>query len=238
MACLGVTAVQAQQPPPPPASAQPQPSQPPRRARVVTKLQGFELIDTAKIDKQTTVAGASRGTTTALAVAPRLGRVYAVRPTLTWTIAGPADATFTVRVYNEDEEVVHEATVNERRYAYRGPSLKAGKIYYWTVELMSPDTRSPMTGMRVVDAGERADIARQLEAVAGEDEAAHLARARVFVEHRVWYDALAETDAAIAASPASAAAHEQRGLLLAQLPALQALADAEFARADALARVR
>jgi hypothetical protein len=189
------------------------------------------------MDKQTTVAGASRGTTTALAVAPRLGRVYAVRPTLTWTFDGPADATFTVRVYNEDEEVVHEATVKERRYAYRGPSLKAGRTYYWTA---ADGFRHAFAhdGHGVVDAGRRADIARQLGAVPGEGEAAHLARGQSVRGAPRLCDALAEVDTAIAASPASAAAHEQRGLLLAQLPALQALADAEFARADALARVR
>jgi hypothetical protein len=221
------------------ASAQ-QPAAPPpaRRPHVVTKLQGFELTDTSKMEKQTTVAGASRGAKHAVPLAPRLGRVHAARPALSWTAAVASGTTFLVRVYNEDEDVVHEKTVDAQTYLYDGPALRPGKTYYWTVEVTgAAASRSPMTGMQAVDASDRAVIDRELPAEA-QDESGHLARMKVFVDHRVWFDALAEADAAIAAAPSSAAAHEARGQLLAQLPALETFAQEEFGRADALARGR
>jgi hypothetical protein len=229
-----------QQPPPP---AKPAPATAPkastRRARVVTKLEGFELAKTADIDKQTTVAAASRGSRTPLPIGPRLARVHSPEPVLTWDFEGAADTAFTVRLYNEDEEPVAETTVTGRSYRYGsiGPSLRPGQTYHWTVEVAGmPQSRSEMAGLSMVDADERAAIAARLAAVPADGKTGALARARMFVEARLWYDALAAYDAAIAASPDSADAHEGRGELLAQLPAFQTLADAAFSTADALRR--
>jgi hypothetical protein len=222
-----------------PPAAKPQSATTSKRPRVVTKLDGFELMDTGKMEKQTTVAGASRGPLGPDLIAPRLARLYSTEPPMTWTFDGPTEQAFTVRVYNEDEDMVHETTVHQRVYRYgaHGPSLKAGKTYYWTVEVAgAPESRSALAGLKVLEGAERARIATQLEAAPGDAEAAHLARAAIFVQHRLWYDALGEYDAAIASSPTSAVAHEGRGELLAQLPSLQALADAEFTKADALGR--
>jgi hypothetical protein len=205
----------------------------------VTKLEGFELAKTAALDKQTTVAAASRGSRTPLPIGPRLARVYSPEPVLTWDFAGPTDTPFTVRLYNEDDEPVAEATVTGRSYRYgsQGPSLRAGRTYHWTVEVTGmPQSRSEMTGLSMVEAAERAAVAARLASAPADDKAGPLARARIFVEYRLWYDALAAYDAAIAATPASAEAHEGRGELLAQLPAFQTLADAAFSTADALRR--
>jgi hypothetical protein len=227
----------------PPQSAKPAPvttqKESKRRTRVVTKLDGFELAKTAVIDKQTTVAAASRGSKTPLPIGPRLAKVYSPEPVLTWDFEGAADTAFTVRLYNEDEEPVAETTVTGRSYRYGsvGPSLRPGQIYHWTVEVAGmPTSRSEMAGLSMVDAEARAAIAARLTSVPADDKSGVLARARMFVEARLWYDALAAYDAAIAASPDSADAHEGRGELLAQLPAFQALADAAFEKADALRR--
>lgn len=235
--CFGFVGAPARSAQPPSQGTPPAASQP-RRTHVVTKLAGFELTAASKVDTQTTVAGASRGTKTVVPLAPRLGRAVGAQPVLTWMLDGAGGAAFLVRVYNEDEDVVYEATVSDVRYTYQGPPLRPGKTYYWTVEAVGArDTRSSMTGIRLASAAERLEIERQLPAATA-DEAGHLARAKVFVDRRAWYDALAETDAAVAAAPSSAAAHELRGQLFAQLPALQAMADVEFAKADALGRGR
>ncbi len=230
---------QAQQPakPPAPAPATAAPAAP-RRARVVTKLEGFDLTDTAKMDKQTTLAGASRALPTPIPSAPHLAKLYSQAPVLQWTWQGAADARYTIRVYNEDEEPMHEATVDRRSYNYHGSPLKAGRTYYWTVEPAGqPNSRSPMAGMKVVDPVERAAIDTQVPTLTTDDANNHLARAKVFVAKRLWYDALAECDAAIGADPRSAEAYEQRGQLFAQFPSFQHLADADFAKADSLAGV-
>lgn len=227
----------------PPQSAKPAPAttqkESKRRTRVVTKLDGFELAKTAVIDKQTTVAAASRGSKTPLPIGPRLAKVYSPEPVLAWDVDGAADTSFTVRLYNEDEEAVAETTVTGRSYRYGsiGPSLRPGQTYHWTIEVAGmPQSRSEMAGLSMVEAEARAGIAARLAAVPADDTSGALARARMFVEARLWYDALAAYDAAIAASPDSADAHEGRGELLAQLPALRALADAAFEKADALRR--
>lgn len=227
----------------PPPSAKPAPAttqkEPKRRTRVVTKLEGFELAKTAVIDKQTTVAAASRGSKTPLPVAPRLAKAYSPEPVLVWDFDGAAETAFTIRLYNEDEEPVAETTVTGRSYRYGsiGPSLRPGRTYHWTVEVAGmPQSRSEMAGLSMVDAEGRTAMAARLAAVPADDKTGALARARVFVEARLWYDALAAYDAAIAASPDSAEAHEGRGELLAQLPGFQELADAAFEKADALRR--
>jgi hypothetical protein len=236
MLLLAWGGLQQTQPPAQPPTPAPAATAAPRRAHVVTRLEGFELTDTAKMDKQTTLAGASRGLPAPVPSAPHLAKLYSQNPVLQWTWDGSADARFLARVYNEDEESIHEATVDGRSYTYQGAPLKAGRTYYWTVEHAGqPDSRSPMIGMKVVDSSERAAIATEMQALAAGDAAGRLARAKVFIARRLWYDALTECDAAIAADPRRAEAYEQRGQLFAQFPSFQRLADADFAKADALA---
>jgi hypothetical protein len=215
--------------PAPPATS----STAPRRQHVVTKLSGFDLADATSMARQTTMAGASRGGTTLTPLAPRLGRVFGSKPTFYWI---EADASATVRVYNEDEEVVHEASAAGGRYVYDGPALRAGRTYYWTVERAGvTGSRSDMVGLRMVDAAERTEIASALPAAEPGGASAHLARAQLFVDRRLWYDALAAYHDAVAETPTSAPAHEGLAVLLGQLPQATALSDAEFAAADAIA---
>lgn len=237
LVCAGLQAAQQPAKPPTPA-APPATAAAQRRARVVTKLEGFELTDTAKMDKQTTLAAASRSSPTPIPAAPHLAKLYSQAPMLQWIMAGAGDVRYTVRVYNEDEEPIHEATVDSRSYKYQGSPLKAARTYYWTVERAGqPGSRSPMAGMKLVDPAERAVIDTEVRALAADDATGHLGRAKIFITKRLWYDALAECDAAIGADPRSAEAYEQRGQLFAQFPSFQHLADADFAKADSLAGV-
>ena len=72
-------------------------------------------------------------------------------------------------------------------------------------------------------------------ATAGDPYDEGLARARVLVERRVWYDALGVYTDLVARFPDRPEAYEQRATLYAQIPATLAQAEEDFARADALA---
>ncbi len=52
----------------------------PGRKRIVTDLSGFDLLEPGKLQKQTTVVGATRGLPRPVALAPRLGKVYGTNP--------------------------------------------------------------------------------------------------------------------------------------------------------------
>jgi len=64
------------------------------------------------------------------------------------------------------------------------------------------------------------------------------APALFFMRHRVWYDAIASYTDLIARFPARTELYEERGMIYAQLDVTQALADADFAKADELVGAR
>ena len=212
----------------------------PRRQRVITDLSGFELVDTTKVNTQTIVVGATRGSDDPIPMAPRLGMAYGATPLLTWGFWRGAGG-FVVTIWNEVEEQVHRTEVshNSFRYPPDAPALEPGRFYYWTVSasmaLMAGGTSAPV-GVLMVPSPQRDRIQVELDRLEGLDPyAAGLARARIFTRHRVWYDAIAEYTDLIEAYPDRAELHEERGMIYAQLEVTQALADADFARADELA---
>ena len=80
------------------------------------------------------------------------------------------------------------------------------------------------------------EIRAELDTLRGlEPYTAGLARARLFLRHRVWYDAIAAYTDLIEAYPYRAELYEERGMIYAQLDVTQELAEADFARADELA---
>lgn len=84
-------------------------------------------------------------------------------------------------------------------------------------------------------AGQRGEIERDLAKVSSSDDYARgLGRARVFTEHRLWYDALAAYADLIARYPERAELYDERGSIYAQLEVTQKLAEADFARAEEL----
>ena len=85
-ALAAAVAAAAQDPPKPSPSPSPSPGkdQPRRRARVVSDLSGFELLDAARLADKPTVAGATRvlGAKAPVIVAPRLAKLHGARSLL------------------------------------------------------------------------------------------------------------------------------------------------------------
>ena len=215
------------------------PPERPRRQRIITDLSGFDLVDTTKVNTQTIVVGATRGSDDPIPMAPRLGMAYTANPVLTWDLWRGAGG-FVVTIWNEYEERVYRAEVSRKSFRYPpdAPALEPGEFYYWTVSasmaLMAGGTSAPV-GVLMVPSPQRDRIQVELDRLEGLDPyAAGLARARIFTRHRVWYDAVAEYTDLIEAYPDRAELYEERGMIYAQLDVTQALADADFAKADEL----
>lgn len=231
-------AQQKQQAPPPAQSSKKSPEKP-KRQRVVTDLSGFDLLEPKKLKRQTMVVGATRGLPRPVALAPRLGKVYAADPVFAWSYEGKAQE-FLFVLWNDAKEEVFRAQVTGSSYRYpsEAPRLQAGKTYFWTVEAVSAllgASPSAPVGFLVVSPEQHKEIEQALtRAGGGNSYEAGLARARVFTDHRLWYDALAAYADLIAHHPGRAELYEKRGTIYAQLEATQGLADADFTRAEEL----
>jgi len=205
------------------------PPEKPRRERIITDLSGFDLLDTTRVKTQTMAAGATRGTVAPLALAPRLGKAHGTNPLFTWNHEGGAQ-TFVFTLWNDAQEEVYRAEVSGRslRYPPDAPALEPGRTYLWTV--------SAPVGILMVAPDQRETIQAELDFVGNFDlYTVGLERARIFTRHRVWYDAISGYTDLIARFPNRAELYEERGMIYAQLDVTQALADADFARADDLA---
>lgn len=221
-----------------PAQAKPAEAKKPR-ARVVTDLSGFDLLESSKLKKQTQVAGATRGMASPIALAPRLGKLYGDQPTFSWKFEGKAkNFLFVLQDDAQTELFRAEVTGYEYRYPATAPALEPGKTYFWTVEVASAmlgGQPSAAAGLLRLNAAQRAEVEKDLTAAATTDPyQSGLARAKVFTNRRLWHDAIGAYSDLISRYPDRAELYEQRGMLYAQLEATKALAEQDFARADQL----
>ena len=212
--------------------------QPRKRQRVINDLSGFELLDAAKLRDKPVVAGATRdlGSEPPVILAPHLARLHGVSPVFAWRHAGER---FAFVLSDELGQDVFAAEVTGHSYAWPAgaPRLVDGQTYLWSVRPAGgPATAlASMAAVVVVTPAEREAVDKALAAVTISDPYdAGLTRARALMERRVWYDALGALADLIERSPDRPQAYELRALLFAQIPATQAEAEADFARADEL----
>jgi hypothetical protein len=246
-ALLALTILRAnQQPPPAVEKANPadQPSKgkekpKPQRKRVVTDLSGFDLLEPSKLRRQTTVVGATRGLPRPVVLAPRLGKLYGSNPTFAWSYEGKA-SNFVFILWNDAKEEIFRAEVNGSTYQYppTATELKAEKTYFWAVEAAVPimgSSQSAPVGFIMVSPSQRDEIEKRLRQAASTDPyQAGLARARVFTDYRLWYDAVGAYSDLIARYPDRAELYEQRGTIYSQLDVARTLAEQDFAQAEEL----
>ncbi len=90
-------------------------------------------------------------------------------------------------------------------------------------------------GIQVVSATERKEIDKALAAIpTGDAYQAGLARAELYTQHRLWFDAIGAYTELIAKYPDRAELYGQRGKIYSQVDATSKLAAADAARAAAL----
>jgi hypothetical protein len=208
--------------------------------RLVVDLSGFELGDPNKARKERALLGATRGGSARLPIllAPELSKYYGAAPLLSWLYPGRSEG-FEIVIRDEDDNEVlrQKVSTTEYRLSATTPRLQAGKPYYWSVQsfppLLEPGV-SDVAGFVVVSADERQQIDRELAAIASDTYQDGLARAEVFTQHRLWYDAIGAYRDLITRFPDRGDLFEKRGMIYAQIESTRPLADADFARADEL----
>jgi hypothetical protein len=221
---VGVLAAQVQTPP-----AQTPPANP-RPVRIHPKVAGFDLSPQAgKAPNQ--IGGASRdiGGSPAL-YAPAMAKAFSTQPTFYWS-AGDAAQKVEFQLMSDKGATIFESSVTGSHFTYPAdaPSLAPGATYRWTVKPEDDIMGGPPAPVDFVIVGgtERVSLAGEL-AAAGDAAT----RAKVFFDHRVWYDALSSYTDAIAAHPERKDLRRERAVLYDQLPATQSLADSEIAGTD------
>ena len=209
--------------------------------RVVADLSGFEL-DPKKSKSQNgmQIGAGSRGASLPPALyAPSLGKAYDLRPVFSWGTS-PGAQKFTFRLYDSDDDEIYEQAVegNLRAFAYPqdAPPLKAGATYSWTVQAIASQLVEPPEPVRImlVSGAERKSIEQALESCKGDALSDRLKRAQVLVDHRLWYDAIAEYSQLISKNRDNPDLYQQRAQIYAQLPETQALANQDLEQADRL----
>lgn len=214
---------------------------PPLRKPVVPDYSKFELEDPSKLKSEPMQIGATRGGPGAKPIpqAPRLGKVYGLQPQFRWIYEGLARALLLI-LYREDLTELYRMGVATNPFTYpaEAPALKPGSKYFWSVEILGsgPNPSPPeLVGFVVAAAEERAQIEKALTNLNARNayEQAR-ARARLFAEHGVWYDALAAYSELIAQYPTRPELFEQRGRIYAQLKVTEPLAEEDLTRASEL----
>jgi len=214
----------------PEVTAQTPPVNTQRPVRVRAKMEGFDLSSQAgKAPNQ--IGGASRdlgGSPTLYA--PQLGKAYSKQPTFYWS-AGDDSQKVLFRLMSDKGATIFESTMTENHFTYPAdaPALAPGSTYRWTVKPENDMTGGgPVPADFVIVGGtERAALDAALAGATGPD-----AKAKLFVDHRVWYDALSTYTDAIQAHPDRRDLVRDRAALYDQLPATQALADRDLAASN------
>ncbi len=221
----------------------PQPA-PTRPARVRANLSGFDLSTQSGgrvVMAPNQIGGASRGLDgSATLYAPHLGKAYTTRPTFFWSAedapagssksASPAEP-LKFQILNSSGDSVYEKTLttDHLEYPADAPALSPGEIYRWWVasaaSALDPTTRP--AAFVIVSGADREAITSELAAISGTGLDSDLARAKVYVDHRLWYDAVAAYTKLIAEHPTDASLRQARADLYNQIPATQALAAAD-----------
>ena len=214
---------------PSPSFGQASTAQKPTRVR--TKLDGFD-IEPKSGKAQNQIGGASRGIGGLTLYAPKLGKAYTLTPTFAWSADDEStEYTFRLSVLSTGQSPIYENKVTGGHFTYPAdaPALEPGSTYVWQVTPtndMLGGTAS--ASILIVGGADRAAIEAALHGKPGMTPA----DAKVYVDKRLWYDAVATYSNLIQADPANADYLKGRAALYDQLPQTLALADNDMTKAQ------
>lgn len=202
--------------------------------RVRAKLDGFNIAPTSgKAPNQ--IGGASRDLGALTLYAPKLGKAYTLTPTFNWSAADDkTEYTFKLSALSTQESVIYVKKVLGGKFTYPAdaPALKPSETYIWSVQpendLMGGVAQASLL---VVGGANRTAIETQLanaKVAAGEPSAA---AAKIYVDNRLWFDAIAEYTALIEKHPDMPQYYKDRAAVYDQLPETHDLADDDAAKA-------
>ena len=225
-----------QQPKPDPKSAIPDPAAKPKRKVLDADLSGFDISDPKSEKKVTTMLGGSRTAAipSAILLAPKRAKFYGATATFDWSFSGHNEGYILIITDEDETQLVHQQ-LKETHYRLDSSATKfqPGQTYYWRVQVLPNPLASEPSEFEVVSAEERQAIDKAATTIPAADPyQSALVRAKIFTDHRLWFDALGAYDDLIAKYPDRAELYDQRGAIYAQIPATKPLSEADFARAD------
>ena len=194
-------------------------------ARVRAKLDGFDLSPNSG-KKANQVGAASRGLGAPSLFAPTIGKDFSTHPTFYWAAAEQGDKV-TFRLTSDNGQTLFEKATTEDhlRYPDDAPALDPGKKYHWTIvpeNDMIGGAPAPVE-LVVVGGADRAALEKQVKAAPNAG-----AVAKVFMDNRVWYDAVAAYSDVLAAAPNDQDARAARAEIYDQLAVTKPLAEADW----------
>lgn len=229
-----VTQIQSYQTPKSGSSAQSNKTQPsPAPKRIRAKLDGFDLAPRPASSGGTQIGGATRGlgTPTTL-LAPNEGKSYTLLPLFRWSNSNSGIKAYSFQLLDAGGQTVYETRVNGTSFAYPAdaPALKPGSSYTWKVRPSTGLLGGPAEPAQIDFLGGfyRAQIESALAKVKGAGEQKSLAEAAVFVDHRLWYDAVQTYTELIDAHPEDGSLYQKRATIYVQLPQTTAAAEQDL----------
>lgn len=226
----GTGQTKPQAPPPTPPQQQNQDQQA-RPRRVLVKLDGFEMAPARTTANQ--IGGASRGQGQKLVLyAPHKAKIYTLTPSFSWKGDPTAGYKFHIQEITGTFAWDRDVTGTSLAYPADAPPLSPGGTYLWKVVPVSPLLGPPPPAAMLVVLGgpEREQLDTAISQLQGSGSDLDMARARLFFNQRLWYDAVMTCSDLIAKFPNRSDLHEMRAVLYYQLPETEALADADLAR--------
>ena len=212
-----------------PSLGQVNPPQKPMRVRA--KLDGFD-IEPKSGKAQNQIGGASRGIGGLTLYAPKLGKAYTLTPTFAWSAEDEStEYNFRLSVISAGQGPIFETKVTGGHFTYPtdAPVLTPGSTYVWQVTPANDMLGGTASASILVVGGEdRSAIETALHGKPGMSSA----DAKVYVEKRLWYDAVATYNNLIKSEPTNSEYLKDRAELYDQLPQTQALADIDMNKAQ------
>ncbi len=203
-----------------------------RPVRVRAKLDGFDLTPkaaAAPARRPNQIGGASRGIGEVALYAPTMGKSYTLTPEFWWR-SDDAQGEYTFRISQPamGADALYETKVVGGHFVYPAdaPALKPGETYVWTVQPVVDMMGGPVSASLVIVGGSERDAVAAALAKASDPGA----QAKVFLDMRLWFDAIAAYSNLIEKSP-KGEFYQARADLYDQVPAAAALADADAAKA-------
>ena len=210
----------------------------PKKKLLDADLQGFELSDDKSANLHTG-GGQTRGGGAPLAtlLAPKMAKLYGPSALFQWRTTGSNEG-YILTIFDEDEARVVREQVKDPSYKLSSglDKLKPGENYQWRVQVLPQTIPAEGLDFTVVSAEERQQIEKDLAVISAADPyEAGFRRARVFVDHHLWFDAIGAYTELIEKYPNRAELYEDRGSIYSSIEATRKLGEADRAKAANLA---
>jgi hypothetical protein len=209
----------------------------PKKQLLDDDLKGFDLSPESN-NVRTVVGGTRGGGPQVTLLAPKIAKLFGSSALFQWSAKGSSEG-FVFTVLDDDELPILEEQTRESSFALPAKlsKLSPGETYEWRVRprALPPSFAGGGLKFTVVSEEERLQIEKEIAAIpSGDPFDSSFARARVFVSHHLWFDAIGAYTDLIARFPTRAEPFEDRGAIYLQNEATKDLGRIDLAKAHSM----